>query len=296
MSHYSQTASSQTPEAVSEAVPWLGLNWTTILWLLFIHVGAVFSLFYINTPNLIAFAVMYAISGLGITLAYHRLMAHRSFAVPKWLERILVTCGALAMEGGPVKWCAHHRMHHSNPDTERDPHNSHGGFFFCHISWTFKYRPEFDSQSKLRKFSRDITSDPYYRWLDTTMGQFLPQLTAALILLAIGGVGMMLCGIFLRMTAVYHATWCVNSATHFFGYRNYEINDRSRNTWWVALITFGEGWHNNHHAFQHVVEAGHKWWEVDVTMMVIRVMKAFGLVTKMKSIKDIPVHELKAAS
>jgi stearoyl-CoA desaturase (delta-9 desaturase) len=93
------------------------------------------------------------------------------------------------------------------------------------------------------------------------------------------------------MVFVYHATWCVNSATHFFGYRNYEIDDLSRNTWWVALITFGEGWHNNHHAYQQVAEAGHKWWEVDVTMMVIRLLNAMGLVTKLKSIKDIKFEE-----
>ena len=264
-----------------------GLNWTSILWLSAMHIGAVAALFYTNVPNVIAASILYFITGcLGITLTFHRLLAHRSFAVPKWLERILATCGALAMEGSPIKWCAHHRMHHSHPDTEMDPHNSRRGFFFCHIGWTFNNRPAFDDGNKIRRFTRDIGNDNYYRWLDTTMGQFLPQLTLAAILYAIGGVGMMLWGICFRMVFVYHATWCVNSATHFFGYKNYDIDDLSRNTWWVALLTFGEGWHNNHHAHQHVAEAGHKWWEIDVTMMVIRTLKALGLVTKLKSIHD----------
>ncbi len=269
-----------------------GINWTSILWVSAMHIGAVAALFYTNWQNFTAAAIMYFITGcLGITLTYHRLLAHRSFAVPKWLERVLTTCGVLAMEGSPTKWCAQHRMHHSHPDTEMDPHNSRRGFFYCHIGWTFGNRQEFDDSNKQRRFARDIHNDPYYLWLDTIAGQFLPQVLLAIVLYGIGGIGMVLWGVCLRMVFVYHATWCVNSATHFFGYRNYEIDDLSRNTWWVALITFGEGWHNNHHAYQQVAEAGHKWWEVDVTMMVIRLLNAMGLVTKLKSIKDIKFEE-----
>ncbi len=267
-----------------------GYNWPSLLWLASMHIGAVASFFYVSKANLVAEIIMYFITGcLGITLGYHRIMAHRALGVPKWLERFFATCGALAMEGGPVKWCAQHRMHHSNPDTENDPHNSQNGFFYCHVGWALKFRPFFDSPDKLRRFSRDISQDSYYLWLDTTMGQFLPQLALASVLFAIGGVGMVLWGVCLRMVLVYHATWCVNSATHFFGYRNYDIGDQSRNTWWVALISFGEGWHNNHHAHQNVVEAGHKWWEIDLTMSVVRVLNVLGLVTRMNSIRDIKI-------
>ena len=273
-----------------ERIPAGSLNWESMSWVAAMHVGAIASLFFINRQNIAAAAILYFITGcLGITLTYHRLLAHRSFAVPKWLERLLVTCGALAMEGSPTKWCAHHRMHHSHPDTEMDPHNSRRGFFYCHIGWTFRNRDKFDNVTRQRRFARDIHNDPYYLWLDTTAGQLIPQALLALLLFAIGGVGMVLWGVCMRMVLVYHATWCVNSATHFFGYRNYDIDDLSRNTWWVALITFGEGWHNNHHAHQHVAEAGHKWWEIDVTMMVIRLLKSLGLVTKLKSIKDVDV-------
>jgi stearoyl-CoA desaturase (delta-9 desaturase) len=265
------------------------INWGSLFWLSMMHTGAIAALWYFSSANFAAFILFYFVTGcIGITMTYHRMIAHRTFAVPKWLERICVTCGALAMEGGPIKWTGHHRQHHSHPDTQLDPHNSRLGFFYCHMGWTFKWREEFDNPNKLRKFARDLAHDPYYQWLDTTAGQVLPQLILAGILFAIGGIGMVLWGVCLRMVWVYHATWCVNSATHFFGYRNYDIDDKSRNTWWVALITFGEGWHNNHHAHQNVAEAGHKWWELDVTMMVIRTLKKLGLVTKLKSIKDTP--------
>ena len=267
----------------------LHINWGSMFWLSLMHAGAIAALWYFSFANFAAFMLLYFVTGcIGITMTYHRMISHRTFAVPKWLERVCVTCGALAMEGGPIKWTGHHRQHHSHPDTQLDPHNSRLGFFYCHVGWTFKWREEFDSQTKLRKFARDLAHDPYYQWLDTTAGQVLPQLILAGILFALGGTGMVLWGVCLRMVWVYHATWCVNSATHFFGYRNYDIDDKSRNTWWVALITFGEGWHNNHHAHQNVAEAGHKWWEIDVTMMVIRTLKKLGLVTKLKSIKDTP--------
>jgi stearoyl-CoA desaturase (delta-9 desaturase) len=264
------------------------ISWTSSLWILLMHIGAFFALYNFSKTNLIVAFVLYFITGcLGITLTYHRLLSHRSFAVPKWIERILTTCAALAMQGGPIKWCAQHRMHHSNPDTPLDPHNSRRGFFYCHMGWLLKYEDEFDNPEKLRKFARDINADPYYRWLETVTGQFLPQFVLAAALFAIGGIGMVLWAVCFRMVWLYHCTWLVNSATHFFGYKNYVNSDHSRNTWWVALLTFGEGWHNNHHAYQHVAEAGHKWWEFDVTMMVIRLLDLFGFVTRINSIRAI---------
>lgn len=267
-------------------------NWGSLFWISLMHIGAVYALFHASFENLLALMVMYFITGcIGITMTYHRMISHRTFATPKWFERICATCGALAMQGGPIKWTAIHRQHHSHPDTDMDPHNSRQGFWYCHLGWTLRWRENFDSPQKLKRFSRDVATDPYYRWLDTVSGQLVPQFILATILFAIGGFGMVLWGVCLRLVLVYHATWCVNSATHFFGYRNYEINDYSRNTWWVALITFGEGWHNNHHAHQQVAEAGHKWWEFDATMAVIRLLKRAGLVTKLKSIKDPQVQE-----
>ena len=269
-----------------------GLNYGSVLWIPLMHVGALAAIPFFSTRNLAVAALLYFVTGcLGITLTYHRMLAHRTFAVPKWLERILATCGALAMEGGPIKWIGHHRMHHAHADTDLDPHDSRRGFFYCHVGWTFLYKPAFDDPERQRKFARDIYNDPYYRWLDTTPGMLIPQaiLAGILFLVAGGGMaglGLILWGVCLRMILVYHATWLVNSATHFFGYKNYAVDDMSRNTWWVALFGFGEGWHNNHHAHPGCVEAGHKWWEFDITMVVVRLLNSLGLVTKMKSIRD----------
>jgi stearoyl-CoA desaturase (delta-9 desaturase) len=264
------------------------MNWGSIFWVSLMHVGAIFSVNYLSTQNVVSLVVMYFLTGcIGITMTYHRMISHRTFVTPKWFERLCATCGALAMQGGPIKWTAIHRQHHSAPDTDMDPHSSRKGFLHCHFLWTTKWRDRFDDPVRLRRFARDVATDPYYRWLDTVAGQVIPQFILAALLYGIGGFGMVLWGVCLRMVLVYHATWCVNSATHFFGYRNYAINDLSRNTWWVALITFGEGWHNNHHAVQGVAEAGHKWWEIDPTMMVIRFFKSLGLVTRLKSIKDL---------
>lgn len=263
-------------------------NLGSIAWISLMHVGAVAAFWHTSYSNFAALALLYFLTGcIGITMTYHRMISHRTFTVPKWFERICVTFGALAMQGGPIKWTGHHRKHHSHPDTDLDPHNSRDGFFYCHMGWTLRWRDHFDNRTKLRKFARDVANDPYYCWLDTVQGQLIPQFILAGVLYYFGGLGMVLWGICLRMVLVYHATWCVNSATHFWGYRNYQIDDFSRNTWWVALITFGEGWHNNHHAIQNVAEAGHKWWEFDVTMIVIRCLKSLGLVTKLKSIKDM---------
>ena len=277
----------------SVSIEGTGLNWGSVLWIPLMHLGALAAIFYYSPRNLAVAAVLYFMTGcIGITLTYHRMMAHRAFAVPKWLERILATCAALAMQGGPVKWIGHHRMHHAHADTDLDPHDSRRGFFYCHVGWTLVYKPAFDDSDRQRKFARDIYNDPYYRWLDTVPGMLIPQgILAALLFIAGGGgasgLGLVLWGICLRMTLVYHATWLVNSATHFIGYKTYAVDDRSRNTWFVALVSFGEGWHNNHHAHPNVVEAGHKWWEFDLTMGVIRTLMALGLVTRFKSIRDV---------
>jgi len=279
-----------------------GLNYGSIVWISLMHVGAIAALPFYSPRNLAVAGLLYVVTGcLGITLTFHRMLSHRAFSVPKWLERILVTCAALAMQGGPVKWIGHHRMHHANADTDLDPHDSRRGFFYCHVGWTLVYKPYFDDPDRQRRFARDIYNDPYYRWLDTVSGMLIPQGILAAILFVAGGggasgYGLVLWGVCLRMTVVYHATWLVNSATHFFGYKTYAVDDLSRNTWFVALVSFGEGWHNNHHAHEHVAEAGHKWWEFDPTMIIIRLLSAMGLVTKLKSIKDAgKVHKNEAA-
>jgi len=219
---------------------------------------------------------------VGITLCFHRLLTHRAYQVPKWLERILATFGVLAMQGSPLEWIGHHRMHHAASDTPKDPHNAGYGFWYSHWGWLFIKSDEFDDPKRLRRFARDIAADPYYRLMESNYMQVLVQVIAAGILYAIGGIEYVIWGTFVRLVVVYHSTWAVNSASHIWGYRNYEVDDTAKNNWVVALLTWGEGWHNNHHAFGDVAPSGHRWWEVDVTYMIIRAFKFLGLATKIK--------------
>jgi sn-1 stearoyl-lipid 9-desaturase len=256
----------------------------SVLFLTGVHIGAVAAFWHFSWLNFWVAVGLYFLTGcIGITLCYHRLLSHRSFKVPKWFERVLATCGVLSMQGSPLEWVGHHRMHHAFSDTPKDPHDSSRGFLYSHLGWMLGTKEEFDSPEQLRKFARDLAKDPYYRFLESRIVQFLLQALLGVALYFIGGIGLVLWGIFLRMVVLYHCTWFVNSATHMWGYRNYtDSGDDSRNTWWVALITFGEGWHNNHHRYQDVVDAGHRWWEFDLTLNVIKTLKFFGLAYDLK--------------
>jgi len=265
------------------------IDYPIITWMVLIHLAALPALWSFSWGHLGLTVFMYFITGcLGITMTYHRLLTHRAFKVPKWLEYILATCGALALQGSPLEWVAHHRMHHAGSDTEIDPHNARRGFLFSHMTWLFYYVPSYDDKKQLRRFARDIAADPYYQFLERMDVQILLQVAVALGLYAIGGWQYMVWGFSFRLVAVYHCTWLVNSAAHIWGYTNYDVSDSSKNNWLVAFLTWGEGWHNNHHAYGGVAEAGHKWWEIDITMMVIRLLKLLGLATDVKSYKDLP--------
>lgn len=262
--------------------------WGIIIWMLVLHYVA-FRYGYetFNWTNFgVAFGLYFVTACFGITLGFHRLLTHRTFRVPKWLERFFATCGVLALQGSPAMWVGHHRMHHAGSDTDSDPHNARRGFFYSHMGWMLVDSVH-DDTKLIRRFARDIYADPYYRWLDRYYPQILLQVLLGLILLAVGGVGLMVWGIFVRLVFVYHITWLVNSASHIWGYQTYEVDDLSRNNWIVALLSWGEGWHNNHHAYDTVAEAGHRWWEIDVTFMVIRLLKLFGLATDLKSIREL---------
>jgi stearoyl-CoA desaturase (delta-9 desaturase) len=147
------------------------------------------------------------------------------------------------------------------------------------MGWMFYQIP---SHADIPRFTKDIADDPVYKFLQD---YFVPvQIVLGLLLYAIGGWSFVVWGIFVRMVVVFHCTWFVNSATHKFGYRTYESNDRSKNCWWVALLTYGEGWHNNHHAYQYSARHGMKWWEIDLTWMTIQFLQLLGLAQKVKLI------------
>lgn len=215
--------------------------------------------------------------GLGISFGFHRLATHRSLQVPKWLEYFLILCGTLALQGGVFGWVGYHRIHHLYSDQEGDPHNSRDGFWWSHINWLMHTVP---SKNEYPRFIKDIADDPFYRFCHRYYIEL--QVALAVILYFLGGWSFVIWGIFVRLFVGLHSTMFVNSACHMIGYRSHDTKDTSTNCWWVALLTCGEGWHNNHHAFQYSARHGLQWWEIDVTWMTIRLLQILRLATNVK--------------
>ncbi|MEO1430929.1 MAG: acyl-CoA desaturase [Cyanobacteria bacterium J06632_19] len=256
------------------------LNWLHISFFVGLHFGillAPFPAFFNWKAVGVALFLYWFTGGLGITLGFHRLITHRSFKTPKWLEYFLAFCGTLACQGGPIAWVGMHRIHHLHSDQPLDPHDSNKGFFWSHIGWMFYHSPAFDD---VPRFTKDIKDDPFYIFLEKNM--LLIQIALGVLLLALGGWSFVVWGVFVRLIFVWHCTWFVNSATHKFGYQTYDAKDHSKNCWWVALLTYGEGWHNNHHAFQYSARHGLQWWEIDLTWMTIQLLQFLGLATNVK--------------
>ena len=254
-------------------------DWPVIGFLGAVHVGAlaVFLPGTFSWPALgVALFLHWLTAGAGLTLGYHRLITHRSFQAPKWLEYGLLFCGILACQA-PFEWIAKHRMHHHGSDTAEDPHDSTLGFWWSHVGWILCKLP---CDRDIPRYTKDIAGDPVYRFLDRTMVFW--QLALAGLLYLLGGWPFVVWGIFARLVAVYHCTWFVNSATHLWGYRSHPSGDRSTNCWWVALLTYGEGWHNNHHSFQSSARHGLRWWEIDLTWWTILALSALGLAQRIK--------------
>ena len=275
------------------------VNWITAIAMTIFHIGAIAALFFFSWTNLAAAVVMYFFAiNVGIGMAYHRLLTHRGYRTPKWVEYFLTTCGTLALEGGPIFWVATHRVHHQNSDHEGDPHTPHDGTWWAHAGWIISGRSLHSETALLGRYAPDLTRDPVhvwlskYHWLPLTIAGFL-QLALGAALAApghrmIGAISMVLWGTFLRVTLGLHATWLVNSATHLWGKRRFETRDDSRNNWWVAILTGGEGWHNNYHA--HPVSARHglAWYEFDINYYGIWLLEKVGLAKKVQIAKFDP--------
>lgn len=258
----------------------LSRDWVTLLFMIVVHSIAALAFLPSNFSWAaigVALLLHWFTGCLGITLGWHRLVSHRSFTVPKWLEYFFVFCGTLACQHGPIMWVGLHRHHHAYSDQNLDHHDSNKGFWWSHMGWMLRDVP---ARHDVDRFIRDIKDDPFYLFCEKYF--LLLQVGLGVVLYALGGWPFVLWGIFVRLVAVYHCTWLVNSATHKFGYRSHETDDKSTNCWWVALLTYGEGWHNNHHAYQYSARHGLKWWEVDMTWMTIRFLQTVGLAKKVK--------------
>ncbi|CAN0302312.1 unnamed protein product, partial [Phaeothamnion confervicola] len=244
------------------------------------HVGALAAPFYVTKSALVLWFSLYCATCLGITLGYHRLLTHRAFKCKRWVEIALAALGGLACQGGPSTWIAVHRIHHAKSDTPADPHSTYHGFWYAHMGWMLHCPPHKLDPSLKKRFAPDIEKDPALRFLDRF--HFVYAALTALSLYALGGIPWLVWGYFARLVATYHATWLVNSAAHTYGYRSYETQDKSRNCWWVAILTFGEGWHNNHHAFPTSARQGLKAWEIDPSWLIVKGLEKLGLVWDLK--------------
>lgn len=260
------------------------LDWKVIIAIALIHLACLAAPFTFTWSGFVLMVAMIWICGaLGITLCYHRLLTHRSFETPKLVEYFLIVIGTLNWQGGPIHWVGTHRLHHRDSDQPGDPHSPRHGFSWSHLFWTlYKDNDDFRPYDA----AKDLLRDPVIAWLDRFF--FIPQFAVAGLLLGLGwwiggprvGLSWLVWGTALRTVIVYHGTWFVNSASHTWGYRNFETTDDSRNNWWVAALAFGEGWHNNHHAQQRSAAHGMRWFEIDPTWYIIRGMEFVGLARK----------------
>jgi fatty-acid desaturase len=225
---------------------------------------------------------------VGIGMCYHRLLTHRGYQVPKWLEYIMACCATLALEGGPMFWVSTHRVHHQMSDHEGDPHTPREGGWWAHTGWILFGSALHAQSDVLSRYSPDLSRDRFHVWLSKF--HWIPLTASGLVLFGLGwalggpwnAVGFVLWGVFLRVTLGLHATWLVNSATHLWGSRRFETRDDSRNNWWVALVSGGEGWHNNHHAHPVSAKHGLAWYEIDPNYWGIWILSKLGLAKKIR--------------
>jgi sn-1 stearoyl-lipid 9-desaturase len=269
----------------------LHINWNTLIFMVIFHAGAAAALFMFSWKA-IAISVLLAWigGGLGIGVGFHRLLTHRGFKTPKLVEYFLSFCGLLALEGGSINWVVTHRIHHAFTEKPGDPHSPRDGRWWAHMGWILRGTAQQHSEKVMWRYAPDLMKDPVHVWFNRLY--FVPLIFCGFGLLAVGGWPALMWGVFFRVTFGLHATWLVNSATHIWGSRRFETSDDSTNNWWVALLTFGEGWHNNHHAFPRAARHGLKWYEIDMNWWNIRVLQLLGLA---KSINVVSREQIDAS-
>jgi len=236
--------------------------------------------------DLVAFLAVYIPTGLGITVGFHRLFTHRSFKTGPVTRGVLAALGSAAIEGPIISWVADHRKHHAFSDEEGDPHSPHvdhaglRGLFHAHMGWLFIH----DQRALKTRYAPDLLADPVVSFVNRTflwwvlIGFAIPfGIGFVLGGTLVGGLTSLLWGGLIRMFFLHHVTYSINSLCHVFGRRDFETGDESRNLAWLAIPSFGESWHNNHHAFPTSSVHGLKWWQIDTSSMVIRVLERLGL-------------------
>ncbi len=258
----------------------------------------------------VALAVIgvYVFGAAGINLCYHRLLSHRSFSCPLWIEHTFAVIAVCCLEDTPAKWVATHRLHHHRADDQADPHSPLVNLFWAYMGWLFIENTDLNRRVAYDRYARDVIRDKFYRWIERAIVWIL--LAQSVLYFAVGflvglslggtfnealqfGASLWLWGVVIRTILVWHITWCGNSFPHQFGYRNYETNDNSRNNMLVAIITSGEGWHNNHHAEPNSASNQRRWWEIDLTFQLLRLLVLLGLAWDVQLPKQAPVRTAK---
>ncbi|MBI4569849.1 MAG: acyl-CoA desaturase [Planctomycetes bacterium] len=224
---------------------------------------------------------LYTLRAFAITGFYHRYFAHRAFTMNRFWTFVAGVLGTLAVQKGPLWWAGHHRTHHRFSDEAGDVHSPVArGFFWSHLGWILcrKYgRPD---NMRIADFHRY----PELRWLDRN--HLVAPIALAMACFLLGGWSVLVCGFFWSTVALWHATFCVNSLAHVWGRRRYPTGDASRNNWFVAILTLGEGWHNNHHHYMHSARQGFFWWEYDVTYYVLKMLSWVAIVSDLRTVPD----------
>ncbi len=254
------------------------ISWVVAGWILAMHVGAVLAPFYFTWQALAVTLVLHWLTcSIGVCMTYHRCLSHRSLKLRNPAKFLGTLIGVIAGEGTPLMWSATHRVHHGHSDQPGDPHSPLEDPWWSHLWWMMLKSPARKQQLLYQHYAPDLARDPMMQFFEKTFGLWL--VATGVVLYLIGGLPMLLWGLCVRMVFAYHSTWFVNSATHLWGYRNYTTTDQSRNLWWVALLAYGEGWHNNHHAHPRLARAGHRWWELDPTWWAISFLRLIGQAT-----------------
>jgi stearoyl-CoA desaturase (Delta-9 desaturase) len=263
----------------------------------------------VGWTDLAIFAAMYLVTAFGVTVGYHRLFTHRAFEAPKAVRYALAVLGSMAVQGAILDWVADHRKHHAFTDEEEDPHSPHGhggglagalrGLWYAHMGWLF----ETQGRATKRRYARDLLEDPGIRKISRAfpflvlLGLAIPfALGFALTGELSGALTGLLWGGLVRIFLVHHVTWSINSVCHFFGTRRYETDDMSTNVFWLALPSLGESWHHNHHAFPRSARHGLRWWEIDLTGLVIGGLEKLGLARNVVRIDESRMRERELAA
>jgi fatty-acid desaturase len=297
----SQPATGSIPSMARLPLP-AAVNRRRIVWPYAIAVGvyhlvallALLPWFFSRTGVALVILGLYVFGTLGINLCYHRLLTHRGLVCPKWLEHLFAILAVCCMQDTPARWVAVHRRHHEHADRQDDPHSPLVDFFWGHVGWMLVENRDLVRLGIYDRYAKDILRDPFYRRMERTplypailfgswavffLGGFAADLLSGgtLAEAAQFGTSVLIWGVFVRTVVVWHITWSVNSAAHLWGYRSYETGEQSRNNWLVALISNGEGWHNNHHADPRSARHGHSRWEIDVVFATVWVLERLGL-------------------